>query len=295
MEFIIFDLEWNSVKKPDNEKFVNEIIEIGAVLLNEQLQETDSFSALIRPSISIKLNSYVKSLTHIQEDQLKNQPDFLTVIQHFKRWASRKNCVFLSWSNTDLHVLAENYDCFLHQHTVDFIRQYADLQKYVSLFLKTENNNQVALGAAAEQLGIDTRTFALHRALDDCRLCAVLLRQTYQKKRFKPYISNVLTDSFYERLLFKPYYITDPNSPLLDKNIFTPRCPQCGKKLQRTGKIRQNNALLQANYRCKKCDVAYRLRVKCKKTCDSIDIKRNLALRRPKATASDQSSGSADA
>lgn len=295
MEFIIFDLEWNSVKKPDNEKFVNEIIEIGAVLLNEQLQETDSFSALIRPSISIKLNSYVKSLTHIQEDQLKNQPDFLTVIQHFKRWASRKNCVFLSWSNTDLHVLAENYDCFLHQHTVDFIRQYADLQKYVSLFLKTENNNQVALGAAAEQLGIDTRTFALHRALDDCRLCAVLLRQTYQKKRFKPYISNVLTDSFYERLLFKPYYITDPDSPLLDKNIFTPRCPQCGKKLQRTGKIRQNNALLQANYRCKKCDVAYRLRVKCKKTCDSIDIKRNLALRRPKATASDQSSGSADA
>ena len=229
MEFIIFDLEWNSVKKPDNEKFVNEIIEIGAVLLNEQLQETDSFSALIRPSISIKLNSYVKSLTHIQEDQLKNQPDFLTVIQHFKRWASRKNCVFLSWSNTDLHVLAENYDCFLHQHTVDFIRQYADLQKYVSLFLKTENNNQVALGAAAEQLGIDTRTFALHRALDDCRLCAVLLRQTYQKKRFKPYISNVLTDSFYERLLFKPYYITDPNSPLLDKNIFTPRCPQCAE------------------------------------------------------------------
>lgn len=295
MEFIIFDLEWNSVKKPDDGKFINEIIEIGAVLLNEQLQETDSFSALIRPSISEKLNSYVKSLTHIQEDQLKNQPDFLTVIQHFKRWASRKNCVFLSWSNTDLHVLAENYNCFLHQHTVDFIRQYADLQKYVSLFVKTENNNQVSLSAAAEQLGIDTQTFALHRALDDCRLCAVLLRQTYQKKRFKPYISNVLTDSFYERLLFKPYYITDPNSPLLDKNIFTPRCPQCGKKLQRTGKIRQNNALLQANYRCKKCDVAYRLRVKCKKTCDSIDIKRNLALRRPKATASDQSSGSADA
>ncbi len=288
MEFIIFDLEWNSVKKPDNEKFINEIIEIGAVFLNEQLQETDSFSALIRPSISEKLNSYVKSLTHIQEDQLKNQPDFLTVIQHFKRWASRKNCVFLSWSNTDLHVLAENYNCFLHQHTVDFIRQYADLQKYVSLFVKTENNNQVSLSAAAEQLGIDTQTFALHRALDDCRLCAALLRQTYQKKRFKPYISNVLAGTFYERLLFKPYYITDPDSPLLDKKIFMPRCPQCGKKLQRTGKIRQSNALLQANYRCEKCDVAYRLRVKCKKTYDSVDIKRNLALRRPKTVASEQ-------
>lgn len=288
MEFIIFDLEWNSVKKPDDRKFINEIIEIGAVLLNEQLQETDSFSTLIRPSISEKLNSYVKSLTHIQEEQLKNQPDFLTVIQTFKRWANRKNCVFLSWSNTDLHVLAENYDCFLHQHKVDFIRQYADLQKYVSLFLKTENNNQVALGAAAEQLGIDTREFALHRALDDSRLCAALLRQTYQKKRFKPYISNVLAGTFYERLLFKPYYITDPDSPLLDKKIFMPRCPQCGKKLQRTGKIRQNNALLQANYRCEKCDAAYRLRVKCKKTYDTIDIKRNLALRRPKAVVSEQ-------
>ena len=73
--FIIFDLEFNSTKLESSNKSLNEIIEIGAVKLNESLQETDSFSSFIKPVISKKLNHYVKNLTHISEAELQKAED----------------------------------------------------------------------------------------------------------------------------------------------------------------------------------------------------------------------------
>ena len=48
MNYIIMDLEWNNAYMKSAQKFVNEIIEIGAVKLDENLQEVGTFSELIK-------------------------------------------------------------------------------------------------------------------------------------------------------------------------------------------------------------------------------------------------------
>ena len=47
MNYIVYDLELNS--KPFKSHIPNEIIEIGAVKLNDNLQKLDSFSSFVKP------------------------------------------------------------------------------------------------------------------------------------------------------------------------------------------------------------------------------------------------------
>ena len=51
MDFIIMDLEWNNTYARKTKGFINEIIEIGAVKLDENLNFKDKFSCLIKPQI----------------------------------------------------------------------------------------------------------------------------------------------------------------------------------------------------------------------------------------------------
>jgi DNA polymerase III epsilon subunit-like protein len=63
MDFIIMDLEWNNTYARKTKGFINEIIEIGAVKLDENLNFKDKFSCLVRPQIGKKLRGSVKELT----------------------------------------------------------------------------------------------------------------------------------------------------------------------------------------------------------------------------------------
>ena len=60
MDFIIMDLEWNNTYARKTKGFINEIIEIGAVKLDENLNFKDKFSCLVRPQIGKKLRGSVK-------------------------------------------------------------------------------------------------------------------------------------------------------------------------------------------------------------------------------------------
>ena len=56
MDYVIFDLEWNQCpygKGKENPKLPFEIIEIGAVKIDEDANVLDTFSIHLRPSISI--------------------------------------------------------------------------------------------------------------------------------------------------------------------------------------------------------------------------------------------------
>ena len=56
MNFIIFDLEWNNAYSYAKKGFMNEIIEIGAVKLDENLKEIDRFREVVRPQVYKKLH-----------------------------------------------------------------------------------------------------------------------------------------------------------------------------------------------------------------------------------------------
>ena len=69
-KIVIFDLEWTSwVGFAESNWYMprkhREILQIGAVKLDckDMLLEVDSFERLVKPSINIKLSSYIKKLT----------------------------------------------------------------------------------------------------------------------------------------------------------------------------------------------------------------------------------------
>ena len=80
MNIIVMDLEWNQnqIKKKDrdSDKPIFEIIEIGAVKLNEEYEMVDKFSQLINPQIYQTMHHVTADLIHLQMNELKKGRDF---------------------------------------------------------------------------------------------------------------------------------------------------------------------------------------------------------------------------
>ena len=267
------DLEWNNSYMKSTQKFINEIIEIGAVKLNENLEQIDIFSELVRPVVSKKLRSRIKNLTHITNDDIKAGKPFSTVINEFEKWAG-DDVVFLTWGDTDIRTLLSNIKVFLKKDDITFLRKYADLQRYCQCFINMENIQQAGLSYAAECLQIDAEQFPHHRALDDSLLSAECLKKTFISEKLNDFIKDCNED-FYARLAFKPYVIKNKNDPLIDKNLFNCYCDICGGKVEVVKKWKFSNQSFRGIFFCKNCDREFRVNLRIKKFYDYIDIKRN--------------------
>ena len=273
MYFVIMDLEWNNSFNKMTQKFMNEIIEIGAVKLDEQLNEVGKFSELIRPVISKKLRSRIKNLTNISNEEVRTGRQFEEVIRDFEVWVG-DDAVVMSWGDTDLRTLLTNFKWFLKKNSVTFIDKYADLQKYCQCFINMENVQQAGLSYAAECLEIDPEKYPHHRALDDSVLSAECFKKVYNEEKFNEFIK-ICDKDFYGRLLFHPYVIKNKNDPLIDKNQFNCFCEICGGKVETVKKWKFMNQSFRGIFYCANCDREFKVSLRFKKFYDYIDIKRS--------------------
>ncbi len=274
MQFIVMDMEWNNAFCKQLDGFLNEIIEIGAVRLDEDLKERDSFSVIIHPVVGKKLQSRVKSLTHLTNDDLAQGVSFREAIEQFRTWLGTEENTFLTWGDGDVRTLIKNCDFFLEMPQLPFMHNYADLQKYCQGYTDAAGSGQqLGLSAAAEKLGIDANAFPHHRALDDSRLAAACLRQVYEAEKLHSFVRRC-DNTFYERLSFKPYYISDLKSPLVDPALFHCVCDVCGGKLKKVKKWKFNNTAFRAEFYCKHCDRRLRFSVRYKQLYDRLDVRK---------------------
>ena len=72
MNFVMLDLEWNGTYSRRLKGFMNEIIEFGAVKVDECLHVLDTFDALVRPQVGKKISGKIKTLTNITNEELAN-------------------------------------------------------------------------------------------------------------------------------------------------------------------------------------------------------------------------------
>lgn len=273
MYFVIMDLEWNNSFNKLTQKFMNEIIEIGAVKLDDKLNEVSTFSELIRPVISKKLRSRIKNLTNISNEEVRTGRAFEEVIDEFEEWVG-DDVVVMSWGDTDLRTLLTNYKWFLKKNSVTFINKYADLQKFCQCFINMENVQQAGLSYAAQCLEIDPEQYPHHRALDDSILSAECFKKVYDEEKFKEFIK-ICDHDFYGRLLFHPYVIKNKNDPLIDKNQFNCFCEICGGKVETVKKWKFMNQSFRGIFYCANCDREFKVSLRFKKFYDYIDIKRS--------------------
>ena len=82
MNYIILDMEWNQpapwkkIKYENEICLYNEIIQIGAVKLNESCDIIDTYTVNIKPQIYKEINKNVHKLTGIDEVQLEDACSF---------------------------------------------------------------------------------------------------------------------------------------------------------------------------------------------------------------------------
>ncbi|MBO5726691.1 MAG: exonuclease domain-containing protein, partial [Clostridia bacterium] len=168
MNFIILDLEWDSAYCKKKNGFINQIIQIGAVKLDENLNFIDNFNRTVRSSVSKKVTKRFTELTGITTEDMLSGIPLDSAVSEYNEWVG-DDFVTLTWSNSDLYAIISNVKFLLSDGLQFKTGNYVDLQSFVQNELRLsghEINNQISLSSAAEMLGISTDMFELHTALD---------------------------------------------------------------------------------------------------------------------------------
>lgn len=277
--YIVLDLEWNGAYSHKAHGYFNEIIDIGAVKLNADLETLDTFQTVIKPSVSRKLSHIVQDLTHMEAEELESGETFERAIELFKAWIEPDEAAFLTWSQTDLLVLMENFRFFYQQNEIPFMTGYADIQRYCQQKMGVSLHQQMGLRSACEQLQIPIAE-ENHRALGDSLLTADVLRSVGDICSLQSVLQRT-DDIFYERILFKPVVVRDIHSPLIQRDKLRFVCPVCGRRLRHKSPWTFRGHAFCADLICGSCRKEYIGRVQFKQTYDSVNIKRKLVEKTP--------------
>ena len=168
MDYIVLDMEWN---QPMDEQrvitepflFDSEIVEFGAVKLNDRFEPIDEFKCYVRPRFFPALNRAVAKLTRIRAQDLERAPDFPTACRQFRDWCG-DSCCLCTWSPTDILVLLDNM--LLHGMDVTPAPLSCDLQRMFGQEIMGDGK-QYALEYAIDSLGLPKER--AHDALNDAK------------------------------------------------------------------------------------------------------------------------------
>lgn len=193
MDYIVFDLEFNQSFNFNKGKAglpkptcPFEIIQLGAVKLDENLNITGHFDRFIKPTIYKRLHPYVKKITGISMSQLKSAKPFKEVYNEFVNFTG-KDSVFGVWGTADIKELLRN----ITYHKLDTSLmpvKYIDIQMHANRHLKRPSGTSVGLENAVELLNIPTEN-EFHNAFNDAFYTAKVLEKIYSDK-IKPEIYN---------------------------------------------------------------------------------------------------------
>lgn len=166
--YIVFDLEWNQSplgKENSIAEMPFEIIEIGAVKLDEQFQMVSEFHRLISPKVYQQMHYKISEVTRMDMAELQKEgEEFQQAAAQFFQWCG-EDVVFCTWGPMDLTELQRNMKYHGIPNHLPKPLLYYDIQKLYTLLHRREEGRP-SLDTVVEELGIlEERPF--HRALDD--------------------------------------------------------------------------------------------------------------------------------
>ena len=106
MKYVVVDFEMNPLPKKMKqvrEICQQEIIEIGAVMLDDDWQEIDAYKSLVKPEYNPQIAPYFANLTGITTDMLAGADTFKTAFEKFAGWCAGCQDAFtvIAWSESD--------------------------------------------------------------------------------------------------------------------------------------------------------------------------------------------------
>lgn len=181
MNYIIFDLEFNQGYNNQIEiKCTFEIIQIGAIKLNENFTTIDTFNALVKPEIYSDLNPFVKNLTNLTMDSLNKAKSFREVYKDFLKFLNKDINIFCIWGMTDMKELFRNI-VYYQLDTESMPKEYINVQAYTGKYLNYPKSINVGLSNAVELFHI-TKNNDFHNAFNDAFYTAEVFKKIYSEK-----------------------------------------------------------------------------------------------------------------
>lgn len=191
MTIIILDFEMNPIrgKKLD---LRNEIIEIGAVKLNENYEISDHYSCLIKPEYS-QIAQKIKDLTGIDASYVRRAPMFAEAIQDFSKWIGEGPAQIYGWSDSDENQFRA--ECQIKGIEIPpNMEQWVDFQPTYKEKMEIHSEGRLSLQKAAGWHGIQFDKKAAHRAGYDAEITAILVQSilTGEYRKYKKMIKELL-------------------------------------------------------------------------------------------------------
>lgn len=253
MHYIIFDLEWNQpmsadrlVKKPV--VLHGEIIQIGAVKLNEEKQVLDTCNLLIKPKFYKKMHWSVAKLTRIKTADLEKGCSFSEAIRLFCEFVGEDSAL-CTWGPDDMGVLLNNLR--VHNLEEGWLPKHYDLQMLYDMEL-AKINRQVSLEEAMEFLEEEPLTShdALNDALNTATVCKYLdfprVFEHYEQRQKEYECRLAGADDIFHCEKTYP----DRDKALEDPELLSFLCPKCGCKGSLSGAVYQNGNKYLASGEC---------------------------------------------
>lgn len=245
MNYIVLDLEWNQGNTDQEavEKLPFEIIEIGAVKLNDNSVMTGEFSQLIKPEVYHEMNRITGQLIHLQMRELECGKPFQQAAQSFFDWCGEEFCRFCTWGETDLTELQRNMEYYHMTPLSDGPIPFLNVQKLFSLAYE-DGKSRRALEYAIDLLEIK-KDNPFHRALSDAFYTAEIFRRIAEEK--PEVLKKVSYDVFHPpadrdseiKVQFDTYmkYISrefaDKAEAFADKEVVSSKCYLCHRNLRK--------------------------------------------------------------
>ncbi len=190
MYYITLDLEWNqayaqkamAVQKQLSCRLRGEVIQIGAVKLDEQMRICGSYSVIIKPKYFRHIHRQVEKLTGISQEQMDRGLPLAEAAEGFRRFCG-ESFVFLTWGPDDIPMLKDNFR--IHGLSSAWLDATYDMQ--IMFNRQTDGaSKQRSLEYAMEHFDI-AMTLPAHDALNDAYFTALVAQKLDIAKGMREY------------------------------------------------------------------------------------------------------------
>ncbi|MCM1025901.1 MAG: exonuclease domain-containing protein [Roseburia sp.] len=182
MNYIVLDLEWNQSNTRQQSReagLLFEIVEIGAVKVDDRGVMIGEFSRLIKPEVYHEMHLITSRLIHLQMQELERGKPFPQVAEEFLSWCGTGEYLFCTWGNLDLTELQRNMEYYNMTPLSEGPLPFLDVQKLFSIAYE-DGKLRRALEYAVDELAIE-KDIPFHRAFSDAYYTAKILKGILEK------------------------------------------------------------------------------------------------------------------
>ena len=190
MKHVVVDLEMNPVSREFREvrrKLNEEVIEIGAVRLDENFQQEAEFQCYVKPEYG-PIKKHITSLTGITQATVADKKTYAACFQDFVDWVGEEETKIYSWSMSDIKQLRSECRYKLPDFDIGWLNaRWVDLQQEFDDRLGLHNSLALkhALGAMDHKFE-GTQHTALADAINTSAILTLMQDDAKFKETMKP-------------------------------------------------------------------------------------------------------------